>query len=63
MKREKWQFGLIEFHSNPELKEQFYLVVKDLNDAACIVDIWVNDIKVTLEKFGYQVDIYKPSKS
>jgi hypothetical protein len=59
---ERWEFGVPVMHGNAALRDRFYLVVNDLRDAGCIVDIWVNDIVKTLEQFGYRVDIFMPEK-
>lgn len=55
------QLGVIEFHSerlNPGLIKRFYEVRDDLTAAACIVDLWLLDIRAVLREFGYEMKVY-----
>lgn len=59
----QWQPGVITFHTprNKALIEDFYASVKDLREAACIVDLWLMDIHSVLNKHGYEMTITRLS--
>lgn len=56
--RREVKLGVIEFHPQPELREYFYRVVKDLTAAGCIVDLWLLDIQSVLKAHGYTMTVH-----
>lgn len=57
--RQQVKLGVVEFHPQDALREQFYLVVNDLRAAGCIVDLWLLDIAAVLKNHGYSMEVYR----
>ncbi len=60
-KKRKWELGLIEFQTKEGLSEELHYIKHDCE--GWIADLHVNDFQKTLEKYGYEVNIYKPINS
>lgn len=49
------QLGVLAFHSNEKLREDFYKVIRAAE--GCTVDIYLIDIKAVLKRHGYDLKI------
>ncbi len=56
-KRRTVQLGVIEFHSDPALRQDFYMVTEDCRAAGQIVDVWLLDLSTILRRHGYEMRI------
>jgi hypothetical protein len=57
--RQLVKLGVVEFHPNQPLQDDFYMVVDDLRAAGCIVDLWLLDISTVLRRHGYEMEVYR----